>query len=278
MRLNKIQSAFVGKPKVGYLQTFNSIWNDKAKLQDVTDSVIENISSIYRENSPEHIYFITLYNIFSEFLEDISEDVLPNEGVGFKESLIWNKLYDFQKDAVLGISEGQNLQDCDYLVNYDIHWNPVRIIQRFGRIDRIGSKNDKIQLVNYWPDMTLDDYIQLRSKVETRMRITIMSATGDDDPINEEERGELEYRKKQLERLKNEVVDIEEMNTGISIMDLGLNEFRLDLLEYIKKHGEDSNIPFGLHAVVPASSEVQEGVIYILKNINDGVISGVDGV
>ena len=131
------------------------------------------------------------------------------------------------------ISEGQNLQDCDYLINYDIHWNPVRIIQRFGRIDRIGSRNQYIQLVNFWPDLTLDDYINLKSRVETRMKITVMTSTGDDDLINPEEKGDLEYRKAQLKRLQEEVVDIEDMSDGISIMDLGLNEFRLDLLDYI---------------------------------------------
>lgn len=169
------------------------------------------------------------------------------------------------------ISEGQNLQDCDYLVNYDIHWNPVRIIQRFGRIDRIGSKNQRIQLVNFWPDMTLDDYINLKSRVETRMKISVMTSTGDDDPINPEEKGDLEYRKQQLKRLQDEVVDIEDMATGISIMDLGLNEFRLDLLEYIKTHDDLEGMPKGLHAVVPADDENPEGVIFILRNINNRV-------
>lgn len=169
------------------------------------------------------------------------------------------------------ISEGQNLQDCDYLINYDIHWNPVRIIQRFGRIDRIGSQNKYIQLVNFWPDMTLDEYINLKSRVETRMKISIMTSTGDDDLINPEEKGDLEYRKQQLQRLQNEVVDIEDMSTGISIMDLGLNEFRLDLLEYIKNHGDLAKKPKGLHAVVPATSENPEGVIFVLRNINNSV-------
>ncbi len=169
------------------------------------------------------------------------------------------------------ISEGQNLQDCDYLINYDIHWNPVRIIQRFGRIDRIGSRNKYIQLVNFWPDMTLDEYINLKSRVETRMKISIMTSTGDDDLINPEEKGDLEYRKQQLQRLQNEVVDIEDMSTGISIMDLGLNEFRLDLLEYIKNHGDLAKKPKGLHAVVPATSENPEGVIFVLRNINNSV-------
>jgi len=169
------------------------------------------------------------------------------------------------------ISEGQNLQDCDYLVNYDIHWNPVRIIQRFGRIDRIGSRNQYIQLVNFWPDMMLDDYINLKSRVETRMKISIMTSTGDDDLINPEEKGDLEYRKQQLKRLQEEVVDIEDMSSGISIMDLGLNEFRLDLLEYIKTHDDLNKKPKGLHAVVPADEENPEGVIFVLKNINNSI-------
>lgn len=169
------------------------------------------------------------------------------------------------------ISEGQNLQDCDYCVNYDIHWNPVRIIQRFGRIDRIGSKNKCIQLVNFWPDMNLDDYIKLKSRVEERMRISIMTSTGDDDLINPEEKGDLEYRKQQLQRLQDEVVDIEDMSTGISIMDLGLNEFRLDLLEYMKTHEDLAKMPRGLHAVVPATEENPEGVIFVLRNVNNSV-------
>lgn len=169
------------------------------------------------------------------------------------------------------ISEGQNLQDCDYLINYDIHWNPVRIIQRFGRIDRIGSKNEYIQLVNFWPDMDLDEYINLKGRVETRMKISIMTSTGDDDLINLEEKGDLEYRKQQLKRLQEEVVDMEDMSTGISIMDLGLNEFRLDLLEYVKTHGDMDKKPKGMHAVVPATEELPEGVIFVLKNINNSV-------
>jgi SNF2 family DNA or RNA helicase len=177
-------------------------------------------------------------------------------------------------DVLIGtdcISEGQNLQDCDYCVNYDIHWNPVRIIQRFGRIDRTGSKNAAIQLVNFWPDLTLDEYIRLKVRVETRMKITVMTATGDDDLINAEEKGDLEYRKAQLERLQNEVVDIEDMSTGISIMDLGLNEFRLDLLDYIKRHGDLDKTPFGLHTVIPADEENPPGVVFALKNINGSV-------
>lgn len=169
------------------------------------------------------------------------------------------------------ISEGQNLQDCDYCINYDIHWNPVRIIQRFGRIDRIGSRNKVIQLVNFWPDLTLDEYINLKSRVETRMKISVMTSTGDDDLINAEEKGDLEYRKEQLKRLQEEVVDIEDMSSGISIMDLGLNEFKLDLLEYIKHNPDIEKAPHGMDAVVPATDDAPRGVIYVLCNIEGGV-------
>ena len=169
------------------------------------------------------------------------------------------------------ISEGQNLQDCDYLLNYDIHWNPVRIIQRFGRIDRIGSKNAQIQLVNYWPDMTLDEYINLKGRVESRMKVTVMTATGDDNLLSPEEKDDLEYRKQQLERLKEDVVDLEEMNTGVSIMDLGLNDFRLDLLEYINSNHDVEHTPFGLHAVVHATDHAPAGTVFVLKNRTAGV-------
>lgn len=169
------------------------------------------------------------------------------------------------------ISEGQNLQDCDYLINYDIHWNPVRIIQRFGRIDRIGSRNTVIQLVNYWPDMDLDEYIDLKGRVEARMKVSVLTATGDDNPLTDAEQGDLKYRRDQLERLKEEVVDIEEMNTGVSIMDLGLNEFRLDLLEYIKQDNDIEHTPMGLHAILPADKDTPPGVIFVLKNRNNSI-------
>lgn len=171
-------------------------------------------------------------------------------------------------DILIGtdcISEGQNLQDCDYCINYDIHWNPVRIIQRFGRIDRIGSKNKVIQLVNFWPDLTLDEYINLKARVETRMRISVMTSTGDDDLINQDEKGDLEYRKMQLEKLQEEVVDLEDMTNGVSIMDLGLNDFRMDLLSYMKEHPDIDHMPLGIHAVAHGE---KPGVIFVLKNVN----------
>ena len=172
------------------------------------------------------------------------------------------------------ISEGQNLQDCDYLINYDIHWNPVRIIQRFGRIDRIGSKNSVIQLVNYWPDMELDQYIELKGRVENRMKATVLTSTGNENILqssSESEKDDLEYRKKQLQKLQHEVVDIEDMDTGINIMDLGLNEFRLDLLAYVKENPDVEHAPSGMDAVVTHSNMAKPGVIYILKNRSNDV-------
>lgn len=163
------------------------------------------------------------------------------------------------------LSEGQNLQDCDYLINYDIHWNPVRIIQRFGRIDRIGSKNKYIQLVNFWPDVSLDEYIGLKSKVEAKMSIVNMTATGDEDILDRDEKMELEYRKNQLERLREEIVDLEEMKSSVSIMDLGLNDYRMDLLEYRKLYTNPERIPLGIHALTPAGSYASQGVIFLLK-------------
>jgi SNF2 family DNA or RNA helicase len=168
------------------------------------------------------------------------------------------------------ISEGQNLQDCDYLINYDIHWNPVRIIQRFGRIDRIGSTNDSITMVNFWPDVTLDSYINLKQKVESKMLISNMASTGDDNILNVNEK-DLEYRKIQLRRLQDEVIDLEDLREGVSITDLGLNDFRVDLTNLMKEYGELKNIPEGLHAVVKASPILEEGVIFVLKNVNSSV-------
>jgi len=168
------------------------------------------------------------------------------------------------------ISEGQNLQDCDYLINYDIHWNPVRIIQRFGRIDRIGSKNDSITLVNFWPDMTLDNYINLKQRVEDRMLISDMAGTADDNILKENQK-DLEYRKIQLQKLQDEVTDLEDLREGIDITDLGLNDFRIDLSNFIKKYGEMLDIPEGIHAVVKSTETLKPGVIYVLKNISESI-------
>ena len=168
------------------------------------------------------------------------------------------------------ISEGQNLQDCDYLINYDIHWNPVRIIQRFGRIDRIGSPNARIQLVNYWPDITLDEYINLKERVENRMMIVDVAGTGDDNPLTAKS-NDISYRKEQLRRLQNEVIELEDVNTGVSITDLGLNDFRMDLLKFVNSFGDIETSPKGLHAVIPAQPGrgLHPGVIFALRKLDD---------
>lgn len=181
---------------------------------------------------------------------------------------------DAKIDILIGtdcISEGQNLQDCDYLINYDIHWNPVRIIQRFGRIDRIGSKNENIQLVNYWPNINLDEYIKLKDKVEGRMTATVLTSTGDDNPLDKNSNNDVEYRIAQLKRIQKENVNIEEMTSSVSIMDLGLNEYRHDLILYHKENTNLSHNPFGMHALVKAKDGYKEGVIFILKNTNENL-------
>ena len=169
------------------------------------------------------------------------------------------------------ISEGQNLQDCDCVINYDIHWNPVRLVQRFGRIDRIGSRNVVIQMINFWPDVQLDAYIDLRARVETRMKALVLSSTGDDNPLSPEEKGDLEYRREQLQRLRTEVVDLEDMRGGVSITNLGLNEFRMELLEYAKHHPELETCPGGISAVAAATPDAPPGVVFVLKNVHNEV-------
>lgn len=175
-------------------------------------------------------------------------------------------------DLLIGtdvISEGQNLQDCDYLVNYDIHWNPVRIIQRFGRIDRIGSTNAEIQLVNFWPDISLDEYINLKERVESRMVIADLAGTADDNVLTLED-SDAVFRKEQLRKLQDEVIELEDVRTGVSITDLGLNDFRMDLLGYLKEYGDLAAAPKGLHAVIPADPArgLHPGVLFALRNIN----------
>ena len=216
--------------------------------------------------NPRHDDFQTLLTLFSPRSKQ-RDVILPDE----TESI----------DVLIGtdcISEGQNLQDCDCVVNYDIHWNPVRIIQRFGRIDRIGSTNDVIQLVNFWPDISLDEYINLKERVEDRMVIADMTATGDDNVLlaDPNAAGEVAYRREQLRRLQDEVIEMEDVKTGVSITDLGLNDFRMDLLGYVKTHGDLRQTPNGLHAVVPADPAIglEPGVIFTLRNRHPEMAAG----
>lgn len=166
------------------------------------------------------------------------------------------------------ISEGQNLQDCDMVINYDIHWNPVRIIQRFGRVDRIGSHNARIQLVNFWPDVTLDKYLRLKDRVEARMKASILTSTGDDNYIDPAEKGDLAYRAHQLEQMQTEIPDIEDINGTVSITDLGLAEFRMDLVEYRKQNPDIDHVPAGIDAVVEGDAP---GILFLLRNTNSDV-------
>jgi SNF2 family DNA or RNA helicase len=168
------------------------------------------------------------------------------------------------------ISEGQNLQDCDTVINYDIHWNPVRIIQRFGRIDRIGSRNERVRLVNFWPNMELEEYINLEQRVSGRMVLLDISATGEENLIEQEsgnQMNDLEYRRKQLLKLQDAVIDLEDLSTGVSIADLTLTDFRIDLAEFVKAHpGVIENLPWGTHAVTTANeAEIPPGIVFCLR-------------
>lgn len=217
-------------------------------------------STISPDNTRKLYDFQALLTLFSPRSKE-KDKILPNE----KREI----------DIFIGtdcISEGQNLQDCDYLINYDIHWNPVRIIQRFGRVDRIGSPNDQIQLVNYWPDISLDEYINLKERVENRMMIADVSATGDDNVLNAKA-NDVSYRREQLRKLQEEVIELEDVKAGVSITDLGLNDFRMDLLNYIKENGDLEHLPAGMHAVVPADEAIglKPGIIFTLRNINPEV-------
>ncbi|MCW8175552.1 helicase-related protein [Verminephrobacter aporrectodeae] len=168
------------------------------------------------------------------------------------------------------ISEGQNLQDCDWLINYDIHWNPVRIIQRFGRIDRIGSRNDRIQLVNFWPNMELEEYINLEQRVSGRMVLLDISATGEENIIEQQsgnQMNDLEYRRNQLLKMQDSVIDLEDLSSGVAITDLTLTDFRIDLAEFSKTQpGKLAGLPLGAFAVTfSADTDVPPGVIFCLR-------------
>jgi len=246
-----------------YTDTANYLYNelsDRLKSEFCVNSAIITGSQSPASTAPNiHTDFNEILTCFSPLSKN--RDALFESSPGEIDILI----------ATDCISEGQNLQDCDYLINYDIHWNPVRIIQRFGRIDRIGSINKQIQLTNFWPNISLDEYINLKARVEGRMKIVNISATGSDNPIDQADNAELEYRKNQLEKIQNEVVDIEDMNSGVSIMDLGLNEFHLDLQELLKKYGDANHLPYGIHAIASGVEDTPGGAIFVLKNINHSV-------
>lgn len=274
---------------------------DDAKLQHLKMQLKAKIDSPFNDNNQKALIFTAYADTAKYLYEHLSPELVAASGLHVgrvtgsdppKSTL--DTHYDFQslltlfspvskeKDAILPdepneidiligtdcISEGQNLQDCDMVINYDIHWNPVRIIQRFGRIDRIGSINETIQLVNYWPDITLDDYIYLKERVENRMIIADVSAAGDDNVLADGHTDDVTYRKEQLRRMQSEVIEMEDLKTGVSITDLGLNDFRMDLLNHVKAHGDLASVPSGMHSVVPADAErgLLPGVIFTLRN------------
>ncbi len=278
---------------------------DDAKLQHLKAHVLGKIAEPLNPGNKKVLIFTAFADTADYLYANLAPDLLATQqlhsakvtGKGAPKSTL-KKSYDFQElltlfsprskekaivlpnepaeiDLLIGtdcISEGQNLQDCDYLINYDIHWNPVRIIQRFGRVDRIGSPNSSIQLVNYWPAISLDEYINLKERVESRMMIADVTATGDDNVLSAQA-NDVSYRKEQLRRLQEEVIELEDLKTGVSITDLGLNDFRMDLLNYVKANGELNNVPSGMHAVVPARRELglRPGVIFTLRNRNPSV-------
>jgi SNF2 family DNA or RNA helicase len=168
------------------------------------------------------------------------------------------------------ISEGQNLQDCDFLINYDIHWNPVRIIQRFGRIDRIGSPNARIQLVNFWPNIELEEYINLEQRVSGRMVLLDISATGEENIIEQQsgnQMNDLEYRRSQLLKLQEAVIDLEDLSSGVSIADLTLTDYRIDLAQFLKAHpGKLEALPLGSFAVTSTpEAGIPPGIVFCLR-------------
>lgn len=284
---------------------------EDAKLQHLIKQVQSKVRHPFNAGNKKVLIFTAFADTAHYLYENLAQDLLETEhvhsalitgGSGKPKTTLKSAsariAYDFQniltlfspksksKDLVLPdereeidiviatdcISEGQNLQDCDYVINYDIHWNPVRIIQRFGRIDRIGSTNAEIQLANYWPDLDLDEYINLKSRVENRMVISDVTAASGENVLKEQVE-DAAYRSEQLKRLQREIVDLEDFQTGVSITDLGLNDFRADLLAYQKENDDIAHMPHGLHAVLaenPAKG-LEPGVIFILRNLHKGL-------
>lgn len=258
--------------------------NPNNKKVVVFSAFADTVKYLYQELSP----WLFELNLYSAQVTggDTNKTNMPNCKAGLSSILINFSPLSKKRDAVYPdeknqidilfctdcISEGQNLQDCDYLINYDIHWNPVRIIQRFGRIDRIGSINDKIQLVNFFPNLDLDNYIDLIGRVKGRMQILDVSATGDDNIIDEtaSQNQDLDYRKKQLKQLQNQILDLEDIEGGISITDLTFNDFKIDADRLTIEEKQTFNLtPNAIHSVTENNIEDgQKGVIFCVKELN----------
>jgi len=283
-KLNRLKEIIYNKVK----DPINDNENKKIVIftafADTAKYLYDNINEWVLDNLKLHSALITgsgnnkttLKSVKSNDIDDILTNFSP---ISKERTKIYPELTD-EIDILIGtdcISEGQNLQDCDYLINYDIHWNPVRIIQRFGRIDRIGSKNKYIQLHNFWPNMELNEYIDLSGRVENRMVMVDVAGAGGENPIEKETfesseaiKTEISYREKQLQRLKDEVVDLEDVSGGISITDLTFNDFKVELMEYLKGHKKElEEVPNGIYAVIEIDKEfkedLKEGVIFLLR-------------
>lgn len=233
-------------------------------FSDTAEYLYNSLKDFIRNDLKLHVALVIGSSSKTTFGKNEFLNILTNfSPVSKNRSCIKSMPQDDEIDILIAtdcISEGQNLQDCDYLINYDIHWNPVRIIQRFGRIDRIGSKNKEIQLVNFWPTKDLDKYIYLKERVEARMALVDVTATGEDNILNTEQIEELitedlKYRNKQLKKLKDEVLDLEELEENISLTDFTLDDFRIELMNFIENNKERlKEAPLGLYAVVPSPS------------------------
>lgn len=272
--------------------------NNDAKLEKLKHRIALKLKNPINEGNKKIIIFTAFSDTAKYLYENIADWALKNYGLhsgiitgsskvetnlkGVKNSFETILTYfsprsnHFETDKEIDllfatdcISEGQNLQDCDYLINYDIHWNPVRIIQRFGRIDRIGSTNNQIQLVNFWPNQSLDEYIKLEKRVRSRMIMTDLTATGEDDLLSGGSK-DLQYRAEQLKQLQNEVVDIDDFKGGISITDLTLSDFVMSLSNFKKANpGLLEKYPTGIYAVTNIDPKLKDdavpGVIFCLK-------------
>ena len=247
-------------------------------FSDTADYLYENIAAWAQNELGLHSALVTGSGTNQCTINKINKDlnnILTNFSPISKERVKIDPNATTEIDILIAtdcISEGQNLQDCDMLINYDIHWNPVRIIQRFGRVDRLGSRNNAIQLANFWPNMELDEYINLESRVSGRMVLLDISATGEENVIEYDENrqmNDLEYRRKQMKQLQEAVVDLEDMDGSVSITDMTLNDFRMDLSGFMKENiSKLETAPTGFHAVVSSvSDEMPLGAIFVLRDI-----------
>ncbi|MDD3593352.1 MAG: helicase-related protein [Candidatus Gastranaerophilales bacterium] len=285
-KLNELKNLISEKIKNPTLDKFNK-GNRKVVVftafSDTAKYIYDNIKDYIKNDLNVNIALVTGSDSNTTLGKNDYDEILINFSPISKERANHNILEEI--DILIAtdcISEGQNLQDCDYLINYDIHWNPVRLIQRFGRIDRIGSIHNEIQLVNFWPTDDLNKYIKLKNRVEERMTLVDVSATNADnilspDEIEEVIKSDLKYRDKQLKRMKDEILDLEDFEEGISLTDFTLEDFRLELISFIQTNKELlEKMPLGINGVTSREilslsgdkHNLSQGVIFCLKQLN----------